>query len=83
MPKDAFDKMMEFQAKHGAWIVFRSVYWAIYLLLLGGLLLYYTAQNIQVSLQFFMGYSFSILAMMIILYGAAETLHYKLMRKYL
>jgi len=82
MAKDAFDKMMDFQAKHGAWIVFRSIYWAIYLLLLGALLLYYTARNITVSLQFFMGYAFSILAIMVILYGAAETLHYKLMRKY-
>ena len=83
MVMDAFDKMMDFQAKHGAWIVFRSIYWAIYLLLLGSILLYYSFRNIDISLQIFLGYAFSILSIMIIMYGAAETLHYKLMRKYL
>lgn len=82
MAKDPFDRMINFMAKQSGWIVFRSVYWAIYLLLLGILLLFYSVQQVSVSLQTFFGWAFTILAVMIIIYGAVETLHHKLMRKY-
>ncbi|MCL5239083.1 MAG: hypothetical protein M1286_01245 [Candidatus Marsarchaeota archaeon] len=74
--------MLAYNARHGGWIVFRSVYWAIYLLLLGLFLVYYSVNNIAVSLQSFLGWAFTILAVMVIIYGAVESLHHKLMRKY-
>ena len=74
--------MLDYQARHSGWIIFRSIYWAIYLLLLGGLLLFFSVQNLAVSLQIFFGWAFTVLAVMIIIYGGAETLHHKLMRKY-
>ena len=82
MPHDSFDRMLAYNERHGGWIIFRSVYWAVYLLLLGVLLLYYSVNNISVSLQVFLGWAFTVLAIMLILYGAAETLHHKLMRRY-
>jgi uncharacterized membrane protein YjfL (UPF0719 family) len=82
MAKDSFDRMLGYQARHAGWIIFRSVYWALYLLLLGMLLLFYSIQNISISLQVFFGWAFSILAIMIIIYGAVEVLHHKLMKKY-
>ena len=82
MAKDAFDRMLEYQARHAGWIIFRSVYWALYLMLLGILLIYYSAKGISISLQVFFGWAFTVLAVMIVVYGAAETLHHKLMRRY-
>lgn len=80
--RDSFDRMLAYNARHTGWIIFRSVYWAIYLLLLGILLLYYSVNNVGISLQVFFGWAFTILAIMLIIFGAAETLHHKLMRKY-
>jgi hypothetical protein len=80
--KNDFDRLLDYLAKSSGWIVFRSVYWALYLFLLGILLLYYSAKGISLSLQLFFGWAFTLLGLMIIFYGAAETLHHKLMRKY-
>ncbi len=77
-----FDRMLDYQVRHTGWIIFRSVYWAIYLLLLGTILLYYSVRNIDISLQAFFGYAFTIVSIMIIIYGFAEVLHHRLMRKY-
>ncbi|MDE1873944.1 MAG: hypothetical protein KGI04_02385 [Candidatus Micrarchaeota archaeon] len=82
MAKDAFDRMLAYQARHSGWIIFRSVYWAIYLLLLGIVLIFYSAASITISLQVFLGWAFTLAGIMIIIYGATETLHHKLMRKY-
>ncbi len=82
MAKDSFDRMLEYNARHAGWIIFRSIYWSIYLLLLGLFLIYDSIINVAVSLQAFLGWAFTILAVMIIIFGAVETLHHKLMRKY-
>lgn len=82
MAKNDFDRLLDYLAKSSGWIVFRSVYWALYLFLLGILLLYYSVKGISLSLQLFFGWAFTLLGLMIIFYGAAETLHNKLMRKY-
>jgi len=79
---DSFDRMLAYNDKHAGWIVFRSIYWSMYLLMVGFTLLWYSLQNMQLSLQLFVGYAFSIAAIMMIVYGFAETLHHKLMRKY-
>ena len=79
---DSFDRMLDYNVKHAGWIIFRSVYWAMYLLMMGVLLLYYAAHNVAISLQVFAGLAFSILAMMVIVFGFSEVLHHKLMRKY-
>lgn len=82
MAKSDFDRMLNYRVKHAGWIIFRAGYWAIYLLLLGLILLYYSARGVEVSLQFFFGLALSILSIMLILFGFAEIFHHKLMRKY-
>jgi len=80
--RDSFDRMLEYQTRHAGWIIFRSIFWAMYLLIIGGVLIFYSMADVSVSLQFFFGLALSMLAIMMIFYGAAETLHHKLMRKY-
>lgn len=74
--------MLNYRVRHAGWIVFRSVYWAMYLMMLGVLLLFYGFQQVSVSLQVFAGWALALFAVMIIIYGAVEMLHNKLMRKY-
>ena len=78
---DSFDRMLDYQVRHSGWIMFRAVYWSLLLLVLGGMLLYYSAKGVMVSLQVFFGFTFALVAVMMILYGFAEVLHHKLMRK--
>ena len=80
--KDAFDRMLDYQMRHAGWIIFRSIYWSIYLLFLGTTLLYYSTRNLNISLQTFGGFALSLLAIMLIVYGFTETLHHKLMKTY-
>jgi len=78
---DSFDRMLDYEVRHSGWIMFRAIYWSILLLVLGSMLLYYSAKGVSVSLQVFFGFTFSIIAVMVLLYSFAETLHHKLMRK--
>ncbi len=80
--KTEFDRYLEYKARHSGWITFRSIYWAIYLLLIGAYLIYFGDTNMPVSWTFFFGTALVLLSIMIILYGAAESLHHKLMRTY-
>lgn len=80
--RDSFDRMLSYYARHSGWIIFRSIYWSIYLLFLGSTLLYYSTQNQSISIQTFFGFALSLLAIMFIVYGFTETLHHKLMKTY-
>lgn len=72
-------RTLHYQEKHGAWAIFATIYWSIYLLLLSLLLVYYT--SIGFSVSSFLGTILFILAIMIIIFGFVESLHYKLMKK--
>jgi hypothetical protein len=74
------DRMLYYNEKHSGWVIFKSVYWAMYLLLVGGFLIFYTSANIPP--QTIAGISVVILAIMIIIYGFAQALHYKFMKRY-
>jgi len=82
IPDDSFDRMLDFNVKHSGWIIFKAVYWAMYLLVLGVVLLYSSAHNVTISLEVFGGLALSIMAMMVIIFGFSEILHHKLMRRY-
>ncbi|VVB76657.1 Uncharacterised protein [uncultured archaeon] len=79
---DAFERMLGHRARHTELVLFRSVYWASYLLIVGGLLLFYGLSGAQVSYPVFFGYALCVLAMMVIVYGSVETLHHKLMSRH-
>ena len=83
MPRESrsdFDRYLDYKARHGGWIIFRSVYWAIYLVVLGTLLI--VSGSVPISGTIFFGVALELLAAMIIIYGAAEALHHKLMKKH-
>ncbi len=77
-----FDRYLNYRSMHTGWLLFRSVYWAIYLLVIGGLLLYYNKLPFGLSLGGFFGVAIVLFAVMLIIYGAAESLHHKLMKRY-
>ncbi|MEM3212035.1 MAG: hypothetical protein QXR85_01845 [Candidatus Micrarchaeaceae archaeon] len=77
-----FDRYLNYRAMHSGWITFRAIYWAIYILVIGGLLIFYGKAALPISWSLFLGTSLVLLAVMIIIYGAAESLHHKLMRKH-
>ncbi len=82
IPGDSFDRMLDFNVKHSGWIIFKAVYWAMYLLVLGVVLLFDSVHNVTIPLETFAGLALSILAMMVIVFGFSEVLHHKLMRRY-
>ncbi|MEM3781777.1 MAG: hypothetical protein QXT43_02345 [Candidatus Micrarchaeaceae archaeon] len=77
-----FDRYLDYRAKHGGWISLRAIYWAIYILVIGGLLVVYGKSATPISWTLFWGTALILLSVMIIIYGAAESLHNKLMRKH-
>ena len=85
MPKESrsdFDRYLDYKARHSGWITFRSIYWAIYLLVIGSLLIVNGKLSFPISWAMFLGVALVLLAVMVIIYGAAESLHHKLMRKH-
>ena len=85
MPRESrrdFDRYLDYKARHSGWIVFRSVYWAIYLLVIGALLIVNGKLSFPISWAMFFGVALVLLAVMVIIYGAAESLHHKLMRRH-
>ena len=85
MPRESrsdFDRYLDYKARHGGWIIFRSVYWAIYLVVLGALLIVNGSGSVLISGTIFFGVALELLAVMIIIYGAAEVLHHRLMKKH-
>jgi len=85
MPRESrsdFDRYLDYKARHSGWITFRSIYWAIYLLVIGALLIVNGKLSFPISWAMFFGVALVLLAVMVIIYGAAESLHHKLMRKH-
>jgi len=77
-----FDRYLDYKARHSGWIAFRSVFWAIYLLVIGVLLIVNGRLSFPISWATFFGVALVLLAVMIVIYGVAELLHHKLMRKH-
>ena len=77
-----FDRYLNYKAMHSGWITFRAIYWAIYLLVIGSVLIVYGKTSSPISWPLFSGTAIVLLAVMIIIYGAAESLHHKLMKRH-
>jgi hypothetical protein len=75
-PTLEYERMMSYKEKHSMWFLFETLYWGIYLLSEGVMLLK------GVSLAMFFGWSFVIGAIFVIVYGISMTLHLKLMKRY-
>ena len=73
-------RMLHYKERHAAWYIFKAVYWAIYIFIVGFLLM---VQSIaQYPVAFSVGTAMIILSVMLILFGFVNALHNKLMKKY-
>lgn len=79
-PKMVMERYLHYKERHHGWHVFRSLYWAIYLIIVSLLLLYYN--TLYLTLNIFFGTVILLFAVMLILYGLAEALHHRLMKSY-
>ena len=75
----AHERMLHYKERHQGWHIFRTLYWSIYFIAVGMLLVYYN--SIAFTLNLFLGTASMLLALML-LYGLTEALHHKLMKKY-
>lgn len=73
-------RMLHYRERHSGWYIFRSVYWAVYVFVIGYLFIAESVQNLPVG--FMAGSALVILSVAIVLYGFASALHLKLMKKY-
>ncbi|MDE1851930.1 MAG: hypothetical protein KGH69_04565 [Candidatus Micrarchaeota archaeon] len=79
-PSLFMERMLHYRERHHGWHIFKRAYWAIYLIVISLFLLYY--YSIQFTLNVFLGASLLLFAIMLIIYGLAEALHHKLMKRY-
>ena len=79
-PKLVMQRYLHYRESHKGGHIFRTLYWSIYFLVIGALLVYYN--SIFSSATAFLGTASLVLAVMLILYGLTEALHHQLMRKY-
>ena len=79
-PKLVMERYLQYRESHKGWHIFRTLYWSIYFIVIGVLLVYYS--SIFTSATLFIGTAFIVFAVMLILYGLTEALHHQLMRKY-
>ncbi|MDE1833394.1 MAG: hypothetical protein KGH58_03175 [Candidatus Micrarchaeota archaeon] len=68
------------QERHGAWEVFRAIFWGIYLLLIGVVLA--TLVPGVIGFISFFGLAIVLAALFLVIYGFTASLHLKLVKKY-
>jgi hypothetical protein len=76
------DARLSHEYRASGWIIFRSVYWALCLIALFGIVAYFSAANAPISLQVLMGFAFVILAVFLVPYGIMEAHHSRFMSRY-
>ncbi len=79
-PKLVMERYLQYRESHKGWHIFRTLYWSIYFIVIGTMLVYYN--SIFTSAALFFGTASLVFAVMLILYGLTEALHHQLMRKY-
>jgi hypothetical protein len=79
-PSLEYERMLSYKEKHGAWELYKTLFWSIYMLGVAVLLLKYVPTGMGVATLF--GWSIVLLAIFTIVYGASVELHLKLMKRY-
>ncbi|HVC58588.1 MAG TPA: hypothetical protein VND15_03895 [Candidatus Acidoferrales bacterium] len=72
--------MAVYQEKHGAWEVFKTFFWGIYLLVIGVVLTVLVPGVI--GFTSFIGLAVVLAALFLIIFGFTASLHLKLVKKY-
>jgi uncharacterized membrane protein len=80
-PSMQYNRQLHFAERHSGWIVFKAVYWGMYLFVLGIMLLMLVLPA-KIGLYSFVGWAVTILSLFIIVYGFSMGLHLKLMKRY-
>lgn len=78
-PDMMYSRKLHHDEKHSGWHIFRSIFWAIYLFVIGAIL--YLAVPPLTTPKFF-GWTLIILAIFLVIYGFSKSLHLKLMKRY-
>jgi len=73
-------RMLHYRERHAGWHIFNSLYWGIYIFIVGAILVFQTQMHYTLTLS--AGISLIILSIMVIVYGFVRALHGKLMKKY-
>lgn len=83
-PTLQYERRLKFEEKHAGWRIFQTIFWGIYIFILGLILLlfYKTDTTSTVNLYAFFGWALTLFAIFVILYGFSMSLHLRLMRKY-
>ena len=79
-PEAYMKRVLHYRERHSGWHIFQSIYWGIYLFVLGMIII--LQPTLGYTLQFGMGFAILILSLMIVIYGFVTALHIKLMKKY-
>ncbi len=79
-PTLEYERMLSYKEKHSMWYLFETLYWGIFLLSEGILLVKYVTAGM--TLATFFGWSFILASIFVIIYGISMTLHLKLMKRY-
>ena len=69
-----------YRERHSAWIISRSVYWSIYIIVIALLLIYFDALGLTITM--FLGFSLLLFAVMLIVFSLTHSLHLKFMKRY-
>ena len=79
-----YSRRLHYMEKHSGWMIFKSIYWGIYVFLLGVLLLtvYGSSTGFMVSPASFVGWALVLFAIFYIVFGFTTSLHLKLMKKH-
>lgn len=83
-PSLEYQRKLHYMEKHSGWHIFKSIYWGMYVFLLGVLLLtnYGAAGGFMASPQAFFGWTLVLFAIFYIVFGFTTSLHLKLMKKH-
>jgi hypothetical protein len=77
-PALQYERMLHYKEKHSGWVIYKSVFWGVYIFILGALLL----TKITLVGAAFFGWAFVLFAIFYIVNGFASSLHLKLMKKH-
>jgi hypothetical protein len=73
-------RMLHYREKHAGWSIFKAIYWAIYIFVVGMLFMIQSISYYPV--EFTIGSALILLSVMMMIFGLVNALHNKLMKKY-
>ncbi len=83
-PTMQYERKLRYMEKHAGWEIFKTVFWGVYIFIIGLILLIFYKQGANATLNLYalIGWGLTLFAIFYILYGFSMSLHLRLMRKY-